>query len=304
MKKKFQAIDLSTVGSCTRDVLDITFSELLDLFCAARPSKRPDLRDYRLRKWRDQFASLAAWQLSPAHIAAVVDAMETQGYQPPTINRDVADIASCYAWAIRRRYCPIAFQSPTREYERKPDTIRRVELTEDQQARLLTQAKLSHWPKLFTLVLSALHTGARKGELMGLRWEDVDLGNRRAILHDTKAGVPRRLMLTDPTVEALLAIRPTPCVNDGLVFCGRNPFEPHDFRRAWETCRRDAQLRDLHFHDLRHASAAQLLKAGNSLHSVAQVLGHRDARMLSRVYGHLDDTHLQAAVDASWNPRK
>ena len=299
--KKFKPVDMSNVSEQQRSVLALTFPELLDIYCQAKPGKRPDIREFRLRKWRAQFKDISAWELQPEHVAVMVDAMESYDYAAPTINRDVADIASCYAWAIKRRYCPADFQSPTREYDRRPDTIRRVELSERDLSRLLSFAKLSNWHKLYTLVLAALHTGARKSELMGLKWADVDLVSGRAILHDTKAGVPRRLMLTEMLVEALSSIRPSPCPEQAIVFCGRNPFRAHDFRKAWERCRSDASLDDLRFHDLRHASAAQLLRAGNSLHTVAQILGHRDTRMLARVYGHLDDAHLHASVASSWS---
>jgi hypothetical protein len=118
--KKFQPVDLSQVTQTSRDVLAVTFSELLDLYCADRPAKRPELREYRLRKWRAQFKGLSAWDLSTAHFNAMVNALEDQGYAPPTINRDVADIASSYSWAIKRRYCPADFLSPTREFQRRP----------------------------------------------------------------------------------------------------------------------------------------------------------------------------------------
>jgi integrase len=298
--KRYQPIDLSQVAEDRRDVLVVTFPELLDVYCAAKHGKRPELREYRLRKWRAQFACIPAWEMTPAHVAAMVSAMEEQEYAPTSVNRDVADIASCYGWAIRLRHAPADFQNPCREFVRRKDTPRRVELREQQQKALLTAAKLSHWPKLFPLVLTALHTGGRKSELMRLSWRDVDFAARRAVLNETKAGVPRRLLLTEPVVAALQAIQPAPCPDDSLVFCGRNPFTPHDFRKAWEKCRKDAGLPEMHFHDLRHASAAKMLKAGNGLHSVAQVLGHRDTRMLSRVYGHLDDGHLQNMVEASW----
>ena len=143
--KKYHPIDLSEVTNQRPDVLTVTFSELLDLYCSTKPTKRPDLRDYRLRKWRAQFNDFPAWNLSTAHVNAIVDAMEQQGCAAPTINRDLADIASCYAWAIKRRYCPIDFQSPTREFQRREDVPRRVELTDTERHRLLTlSSTMSH----------------------------------------------------------------------------------------------------------------------------------------------------------------
>ena len=119
--KRFKPVNLSQVAQTRRDVLSISFSELLELYCQSRPAKRPEIREYRLRKWRAQFRHLPEWKVTAAHVNAMVTAMEAQGYAARTINRDVADIASCYAWAIKRRYCPVDFQSPTREFQRGPD---------------------------------------------------------------------------------------------------------------------------------------------------------------------------------------
>ena len=65
-KRKFQPVDLSTLVRQPRNVLELTFSELLDLFFQAKQGKWPELRAFRVRKWREQFRSLFAWHLTPA----------------------------------------------------------------------------------------------------------------------------------------------------------------------------------------------------------------------------------------------
>jgi len=97
--KKFKPVDISNLSEKQRNVLALTFPELLDIYCQAKPGKRPDIRKFRLRKWRAQFKDISAWELQPEHVAVMVEAMESYDYAAPTINRDVADIASCYAWA-------------------------------------------------------------------------------------------------------------------------------------------------------------------------------------------------------------
>jgi integrase len=299
--RKFSPIDLSQVSTTARDVLDVTLPELLDLWHQAKPGKRPELREYRLKKWRVQFAGVPAWEITPDHVGSMAAAMQAQGYAGSSINRDVADISSCYGWAIKRRHAPAEYQNPCREFERLADNVRRVELTEVQRKGLLAAAKCSRWDKLYALVLLALHSGARRSEMANLRWGDVSLAEKRAVLHDTKAGTPRRLLLTDDVVRALKAIRPTPCPDDAFVFHGRSLFKRHDFRKCWEKCRRDAGLPHLHLHDLRHAAAARMLKRGGTVHEVSQVLGHKSPQMLQRVYGHLDDSHLADVVAGAWS---
>ncbi len=70
--KKFQPVDLSGVIEQRRDVLALTFPELLDFYGTARPGKRPDLCASRMRKWRAQFRLVSAWSFTPSHIAAML----------------------------------------------------------------------------------------------------------------------------------------------------------------------------------------------------------------------------------------
>lgn len=279
---------------------EITFRELLTLYLALAPHRRKS-HGYRTEKWITAFGDLPAWDFHSAHILAMVDKLEGAGYKAATINREIVDIRAAFNWAIKKRKAPPEFQNPCTEYTMKPEDIRRVELTDQQINALLAAAKLSQWPKLYALVLMALHTGGRKGELTGLNWEDVSLEQRRAILHTTKNGRPRTLQLTQPVIDALSEIRPHHMLAGCKVFSGRNPLRAHSFRKNWETCRADVGLDDLHFHDLRHVSAAKMLKNGVNILAVTQILGHVDTRMISRRYGHLDDHHLQSAVEATWS---
>lgn len=205
---------------------------------------------------------MSAWCVMPEHIAAMNQAMLDQGYAGTSINRGIADVAGAYSWAIKNRHCPEGYLNPCREFERLPEKLRRVELSNEDVSAILAGSKISRWPKLYALVICAMHSGARKGELLALRWADVDTRERRAMLHETKSGQPRRLLLTEPASAALEAIRPCPCPDDALIFSGRNPFKAHNFRKAWEACRALAGLPELHFHDLRHNAAATLLKSG------------------------------------------
>ncbi|MEP4148750.1 MAG: site-specific integrase [Halioglobus sp.] len=301
MTAKYQPIDLTRVEIDQRTILNVTFTELWALYIRHKPAKREDLREYRLRKWHAQIGAMPAWEVSVAHINAIIRQMDSLGYSPSSTNRDLADIRAVFNWAMRHGHCPPEFIHPTVGIEMKSVQPRRVELSHDEQLALLTASKLSHWEKMHCFVLCALVTGARKSELLNLTWPDIDWKTNRAILHDTKAGKPRRLLLNADCIAALKAIKPKSRLDDDeLVFCGRNPFRAFDIRKAWVKVRDDAQLPALRIHDMRHAATARMLKAGGNLSAVAQVLGHSDHRMISKVYGHLDDQHLQQIVCESW----
>ncbi len=168
----------------------------------------------------------------------------------------------------------------------------RVRYLEDaERERLIDAAQAARDPRLFPLVLLALLTGARQGELLALRWRDLDLAGGRAILEDTKNGERRALTLAPAAVAALRAL-PRRLGNE-LVFPdrrGRATFP----RESWERAVAAAALEDFRFHDLRHTFASYALSAGASLGELAHLMGHKTLAMVKR-YAHLE-RHRAAAV--------
>ena len=298
--RKLKKTDLSSVKVGTNTVLELTVPELLRLWFRNVPVANESIREARQAKWMESFKHLPAWEVGPEHIAHMVSALEEAGYKAATINREVGEFRACYNWAIKKRHSPRDFMNPCREYQPRKEPMRRVELDEEEIGALLAAAKLCRWQKMYALVLLALHSGARRSEMLNLTWADVDLNRRRAMLHTTKSGRPRELLLTEEVVQALRALQFKEMRPDMFVFCGKNFYRPHDIRKAWATVRKNAGLPDLHLHDLRHAACAKMLKSGASTHLVSTVLGHVDGRMVSARYGHLDSDHLQSVVDAAW----
>jgi integrase len=86
---------------------------------------------------------------------------------------------------------------------------------------------------------------------------------------------------------------------DALVFEGRTPMQPISYRAAWVQAVKTLGRPDLHIHDIRHAAAANLLRAGVTLGVAAQVLGH-DPAILARRYGHLETDTLRRAQEQAW----
>ena len=143
------------------------------------------------------------------------------------------------------------------------------------------------------IVLAALHTGMRKGELLGLTWDAVDLANGCIRLKQTKSGKARALPFNE-TLWTLFSTQRT------------RPDVPWVFHDAAGTPRRDIQylfsvackgagLTDFHFHDLRHTFASWLMMRGVPLATVSKLLGHASPTMTLR-YAHLSPKHLTSAV--------
>jgi integrase len=203
-----------------------------------------------------------------------------------TLNRYMVSIAAVFTWAIEQRLTPKGWVHPCRGIKRLPESDGRVRfLDEDERARLFAACKASKYPRLYPLVLAAMLTGARRGELLGLRWCDIDLAKGVASLGRTKNGDRRTLVLLPQVIEALRPLQGDP---ERFLFGSvRSKFQaPANTDSAWRDAVARAEVRNFRFHDLRHCCASYLAQAGTPLNVIAEVLGHRKLDMTKR-YSHL-----------------
>jgi len=131
----------------------------------------------------------------------------------------------------------------------------------------------------------------RRGEILALRWIDVDLANSTIWLPQTKNGEGRCVYLNATAKAALESIAPQDGPSIARVFDFNADYVGQAFRAACE----DAGIEDFRFHDLRHTAASWLRMTGADIHSVATLLGHKDLRMTAR-YSHLSPAFLGEAV--------
>ena len=172
---------------------------------------------------------------------------------------------------------------------------------EGERTRLLNACKKSSNSDLHTIVVLALSTGMRQGEILNLRWPDVDLNNGRIILHETKNDERRVVPLLGHALELLKASSKVRRLDTDLLFPGRNPQKPVFIRAPWLEAVKVAGIENLKFHDLRHSAASYMLMSGASLGEIAELLGHKTLAMVKR-YSHLSESHA-AGVVARMNER-
>jgi integrase len=158
-----------------------------------------------------------------------------------------------------------------------------------------------------TLILCAVLTGMRRGELFGLRWEDIDLDGHRIFVRRAlwrgkfvtpKSRRSRRTIDLAPTLRAALARLPSR-FQGGLVFCSADgsPIDPDNFaHRDWARALRRAELRRIRFHDLRHTYTSLLIAEGAHPKYIQAQLGHASIQTTLDRYGHLmPDAHAAEA---------
>lgn len=214
---------------------------------------------------------------------------------PATINRYRTTLQAVLTWARKKRLMPKGWTNPVNDTERLgEDNARTRYLTTDEYERLLTMSRISCWNKLTALIMMAVTTGGRKGALLNLKWQDVDLDNGEAFVHRTKNGEPFVLVLIPELVTELKRFK-AGSKPDELVFCGRSPYRTMNFTKAWKRAVKDANLEDgpevapkdrLCFHSLRHSHASWLAKQGTPLLAIAESMNHKSLAMTKR-YAHL-----------------
>lgn len=252
----------------------------------------------RLRKWLDALGHLSAWEVTTEQLSSAAQAMVNAGYRASTPNRDLSALGTIYRWAAARRLPPRGFKSPTIGASRFKEDIRRIYVTE-QEIAALRRCSLAYKDRRFGVFVNLLlDTGARKSELLGRRWHEVNLEKREILLPTSKNGTPRTLHFSESTRALLLRAFPAR-PEEKLIFEGRVPDQPISYRAAWRALTKEIGRPDLRQHDSRHIVAAGMLRSGISLPVAAQAIGNSPTVLAAR-YGHLETKTLKEAVASQW----
>jgi integrase len=232
----------------------------------------PKIAEYRLRR-SETISEMTGRQLAPG-----------------SVNRELAVLRHLLRMAASED-CEYLEKAPTVKLMKMPEGRLRY-LTAEEAARLLDECRKAatyndpqrRSPHLYPVVMIALHTGMRKGEILGLTWDRVDLSRGVFILTKTKAKRRREVPMNLIVYKVVSALPRT-----GPRLFGRS------VRTAFGAAVKRAGLKDFHFHDLRHTFASWLTMKGRPLKEVSELLGHHSITMTER-YAHLAPEHLKQAV--------
>lgn len=217
---------------------------------------------------------------------------------PSTVVRYLAALS--HAFSVASKEWEWVENSPMRKVTKPKEPRGRVRfLDEKERERLLQECKESKNPYLYILVILALSTGMRHGEIMHLTWKDVDFHGQRITFQETKNNERRVIPLVGFAKELLQEYveRST----SQLLFPGKDPKKPVDLRFAWEKALKQSGVSDFCFHDLRHTFASYLAMGKATLTELRVLLGHKSPSMRAR-YIHLSEEH-GAAVLKKMNER-
>jgi len=268
-----------------------------------RSAKRHGSVKLYLDWWADELGEYMLSEISKTLIAEKRDKLlSTEGRNverrsPATVNRYMTALSHAFTIAINE--WEWLEDHPMRKLAKLPEPRGRVRfLNDDERKRLLTACQdIRGAENLYLLVVLALSTGARHGELISLRWDQVDFKRKVIVLHDTKNKERRVLPLAHHALELVVKHHEERDASVDIVFpAPRNPDAIWASRAAWLAALKKAKIENFRFHDLRHSAASYLAMNGASLAEIAEVLGHKTLAMVKR-YSHLSEAHTATVVE-------
>lgn len=274
----------------TKSSRENTVSELLARYAREKTPDKKGAETELLRLTKMQAAPFAQLSLSNLTSSAIADYRDHRlsEVKPTTVRRELGILRSVLEtarkeWGLPIRENPVALVAIPAAKDARERRLKRGE-----EQRLFDAIDKGRNPFVLPVVALALATGLRRGELLRLTWQDIDLDCRTALIRDTKNGSDRTIPLTRPAAATLETLEKVE-VN---VF----RLTPNALRQSWRRACQRARIEDLRFHDLRHEAISRFFEMGLSVPEVALISGHRDARMLFR-YTHLAPNAVRDRID-------
>ncbi len=311
--EKLAAIQLDLESAKQSKAETTTLSSLIDEYITEFDIDPRGSSFRHLKWWKERLGRRRLTAIKPADVAeqlrmlakadkrhggSVVTIRKDQSPSPATINRYHAALSKVFNIAVNRWH--YLESNPARKVERNAENNERNRwLHPDETSHLITSCRNSQWSGLIVLVQLALCTGARRGELMNLKWSDVLFEDSTAYaeLTSTKNRESRTLVIVGDALDALRTWRSKRNSVTDLIFASPNhpwkPFANLDFH--WKRALDEAGIDNFRFHDLRHTAASYLTQAGIPAITVAAILGHKTLQMTKR-YSHLAVEHQRDAV--------
>ena len=197
-----------------------------------------------------------------------------------SINRFLEILSKMYNLAIDNGELT---ENPLRKVSKLKEDNHKIRfLTDDEETRLYASIDLKA-PYLRPIVTTALQTGMRRGEIFGMKWDNIDLNNSIIYVLDTKSGKSREIPISEKLHKVLQSIPRTSV----YVFTNPQTNQPYvDIKKSFNLVKEHAGIENFCFHDLRHTFATRMVMAGVDLFTLMEILGHTNVTTTMR-YAHV-----------------
>ncbi|MBF0489367.1 MAG: tyrosine-type recombinase/integrase [Candidatus Omnitrophica bacterium] len=271
----------------------IRFEEFAEQFLElySKPNNKSWMKSdlHNVNTLKSSFGGKYLYEINPQMVEKF-KAERMKEVSPARVNRNLACLKCMFNRAIEWSK---AKENPVKRVKMLKENNKRLRYLEKEECERLIKASALH---LQPIVITALNTGMRKGEILSLKWENIDLNRGIIYVLNTKNGEKREIPINHKLKEVLKGIEKSP--KGPYVFCKDYNGSPYQevktsFATALETCK----IENFRFHDLRHTFASHLVMAGIDLNTVRELLGHKSLTMTLR-YAHLSPEHKRKAVEA------
>jgi integrase len=273
-----------------RNVGNLPFSEFAESYFGRCIPVLKSTKTERVRVdyWKRIFGNRPLGQITAAELQDW-QANKRATCKPATVNRLMCRLRHMFNRAVEWE---LLDESPMRRIRFLRENNARLRyLSVDECGRLLDACRADNMRGIITV---ALHTGMRLGEILDLKYADLDFVSGVLNVRDSKNCESRHIPM-DSTVAALLK-RTQPVANCDYVFPNAAGKRWNYSQEPFRNVRKRAGLVDLHFHDLRHTFASQWMMNGGDLYALRGILGHKSIAMTQR-YAHLSPAYQRAMVD-------
>ena len=245
------------------------------------------------------FGSMALHEINPLHVSQFISKRLKDGVRKSSINRELTVLKKMLNLAIEWDFDlaknPVVKGNYFAEDEFKRDRT----LSQEEEDRLFRASSLHLKP----ILVCALFTGMRYGEVLGLSWDEVDLEKRQIIVRAerSKSGRSRTIPVNSALYDVLRKLKLKSNGTGGKVFLYEDPSNGKErpvktVRRAFTQACRRAGINNFRFHDLRHTFATRLIDRGADPVSVKNLLGHANLKT-TEIYLHSSLSQMKKAVD-------
>jgi len=281
----------------------IKFEEMGKLFLEnySKPNKRSWRRDEEIvGHLTDFFRGRHLHEIGPLDIEKY-KRKRREEVSPATVNRELSGLRNLYNRAIEWE---LATKNPMKSVKFFREGEGRLRFLEKEEIKKLYNTCPEY---LKSIVALAVCTGMRRGEILNLKWPDVDFRRKIITILKTKGQRKREVPIGVGISRLLLKQRKHP--DSPYVFCYEDGRHIGSFRRAFGTTLKRAGIKDFTFHDLRHTFASHLVMGGVDLKTVQEIMGHSSFTTTLR-YAHLAQNHKRRAMeifdsrmDTIWTPK-
>lgn len=271
--------DLERGRTITSESEELTLGGALERYLKEiTPHKKGKVEETRKIKLiqKDKIARLRLNMVRGSTIATIRDEMLEKNLTVSTIQKHLAIISHLFTIA-RKEWGMEDLQNPVRLVRLPQQNNARDRRLEDGEEELLLEFLGKHSNiYLKPLAVIAIETAMRKGEILSLRWENIDLKKQTAFLPDTKNGNSRTVPLSK---RAVATFKSLPRSISGEVF----QTSSYATRKAWVRQIKQSGIENLRFHDLRHEATSRLAEIF-AAHELCKITGHKDTKMVLRYY--------------------